>query len=46
MRLVGHQLRIMQVTHKNGNFWKTQQKLKKSKEKKFLTEIEPLKLAF
>ena len=31
---------------KNGNFWKTQQKLKKSKKKKLLTEIEPLKLAF
>ena len=31
--------------HKNGNFWKTQQKLKKYKKKK-LTEIEPLQLAF
>ena len=34
------------VTQKNGNFWKTQQKLKKSKKKKLLTEIEPLQLAF
>ena len=34
------------VTQKNGNFWKTQQKLKKSKKKKILTEIEPLQLAF
>ena len=32
--------------HKKGNFWKTQQKLKKSKKKKLLTEIEPLQLAF
>ena len=31
---------------KNGNFWKTQQKLKKSKKKKLLTEIESLQLAF
>ena len=31
---------------KNGNFWKTQQKLKKSKKKHLLTEIEPLQLAF
>ena len=31
---------------KNGNFWKTQQKLKKSKKKKLLTEVEPLQLAF
>ena len=31
---------------KNGNFWKTQQKLKKSKKKNFLAEIEPLQLAF
>ena len=31
---------------KNGNFWKNQQKLKKSKKKNVLTEIEPLKLAF
>ena len=31
---------------KNGNFWKTQQKLKKSKKKNLLTEIEPLQLAF
>ena len=36
----------IQVTQKNGNFWKTQQKLKKSKKKKLLTEIEPLQLAF
>ena len=34
------------VTQKSGNFWKTQQKLKKSKKKKLLTEIEPLQLAF
>ena len=31
---------------KNGHFWKTQQKLKKSKKKYLLTEIEPLQLAF
>ena len=31
---------------KNGNFWKTQQKFKKSKKKNLLTEIEPLQLAF
>ena len=31
---------------KNGNFWKTQQKLKKSNKKNLLTEIEPLQLAF
>ena len=36
----------IQVTQKNGNFWKTQQKLKKSKKKKLLTEIEPLQLVF
>ena len=29
-----------------GTFDKTQQKLKKSKKKKLLTEIEPLQLAF
>ena len=34
------------VTQKNGNFGKTQQKLKKSKKKKLMTEIEPLQLAF
>jgi hypothetical protein len=34
------------MTQKNGNFWKTQQKLKKSKKKTSLTEIEPLQLAF
>ena len=34
------------VTQKNGNFWKTQQKLKKSKKKKLLTETEPLQVAF
>ena len=35
------------MTQKNENFWKTLQKLKKSKkEKKTLTEIEPLQLAF
>ena len=36
---------MYKMIQKNGNFWKTQQKLKKSKKKK-LTEIEPLKLAF
>jgi len=39
-------LTIYSVTQKKGNFWKTQQKLKKSKEKNLLTEIEPLQLAF
>ena len=34
------------ATQKNENFWKTQQKLNKSKKKKLLTEIEPLQLAF
>ena len=34
------------MTQKNGNFWKTEQKLKKSKKKNLLTEIEPLQLAF
>ena len=34
------------VTQKNGNFWKNQQKLKKSKKKYLLAEIEPLQLAF
>ena len=34
------------VTQKNGNFWKTQQKFKKSKKKNLLTEIEPFQLAF
>ena len=29
-------------TQKNGNFWKTQQKLKKSNKKNLLAEIEPL----
>ena len=38
-------LHIIQGDTKNGNFWKTQQKLKKSK-KKNLTEIETLQLAF
>ena len=33
-------------TKKTGTFEKTQQKLKKSKKKKLLTEIEPLQLAF
>ena len=37
---------MYRVTQKNGNFWKTQQKLKKSKKKNLLTEIEPLQLAF
>ena len=31
---------------KNENFWKPQQKLKKSKKKNLLTEIEPLQLAY
>ena len=31
---------------KKGTFEKTQQKLKKSKKKNLLTEIEPLQLAF
>ena len=39
-------LSLYRVTQKNGNFWKTQQKLKKIQEKKLLTEIEPLQLAF
>ena len=34
------------VTQKKENFWKTQQKLKKSKKKKLLAEIESLQLAF
>ena len=34
------------VTQNNRNFWKTQQKLKKSKKKNLLTEIEPLQLGF
>ena len=38
--------RRIQSDTKKGNFWKTQQKLKKSKKKKILTEIEPLQLAF
>ena len=33
-------------TKKTGTFEKPQQKLKKSKKKKLLTEIEPLQLAF
>ena len=37
---------IYSVTQKNRNFWKTQQKLKKSKKNNLLTEIEPLQLAF
>ena len=37
---------IVQDDTKKGNFRKTQQKLKKSKKKKLLTEIEPLQLAF
>ena len=36
----------IQSDTKNGNFWKTQQNLKKSKNKNLLTEIEPLQLAF
>ena len=39
-------LENIQVTQKNWNFWKPQQKLKKSKKKNLLTEIEPLQLAF
>jgi len=37
---------LYRVTQKNGNFWKTQQKLKKSKKNNLVTEIEPLQLAF
>jgi len=37
---------VVQGDTKKGNFWKPQQKLKKSKKKKILTEIEPLQLAF
>ena len=37
---------FIQGDTKNGKFRKTQQKLKNSKEKKLLTEIEPLQLAF
>jgi len=37
---------IYRMKQKKGNFWKTQQKLKKCKKKKLLTEIEPLQLAF
>jgi len=40
------QMSIYRVTQKNGNIWKTQQKFKKSKRKKLLTETEPLQLAF
>ena len=36
----------IQSDTKSGNFWKTQQKLKQSKKKNLLTEIEPLQLAF
>jgi len=36
----------VQSDTKNGNFWNIQQKLKKSKKKNLLTEIEPLQLAF
>ena len=36
----------LQGDTKKGNFQKTQQKLRKSKEKNLLTEIEPLQLAF
>ena len=39
-------LHIYRETQKNGNFWKTQQKLKKSNKKILLIEIEPLQLAF
>ena len=34
------------IQKKKKNFWKTQQKLKKSKKIHLLTEIEPLQLAF
>ena len=34
------------VSQKNENYWKTQQKLKKSKKKNLFKEIEPLQLAF
>ena len=34
------------LTQKNGNFWKTQQKLKKSKKKNYLQKLELLQLAF
>jgi len=37
---------IVQSDTKKGNFWKPQQKLKKSKKKKLLTKIETLQLAF
>ena len=38
---------VLQGDTKKGNFWKTQQKLKKSNNnKKWLTEVEPLQLAF
>ena len=40
------QFRVIQGDTKKGNFWKTQQKLKKSKKKNLLTEIESLQLAF
>ena len=36
----------IQSDTKNENFWKPQQKLKKFKKKKILTEIEPLQHAF
>jgi len=36
---------MYRVTQKTGTLKKTQQKLKKSKKKSLLTEIEPLKLA-
>ena len=37
---------VVQSDTKMGNFWKKQQKLKKSKKKKLLTEIEKLQIAF
>ena len=37
---------LYRMTHKKGELLKTQQKLKKSKKKNLLTEIEPLQLAF
>ena len=43
----GHMnINLYRVTQKNGNFWKTQQKFKKSKKKTLLTETESLQLAF
>jgi len=38
--------RLYRVTQKNGNFWKTRQKIEEIQEKNLLTETEPLQLAF